>query len=539
MMLTLLLALPAGLSAQTEIPIRYDTLRLDVSHIIGPVTRLILEDATEHGGKIYCLFRQEKIYGYGWDTSLFCVIDRKNGQPLWEYARGHYAYDGYFDVTDSGVTYRSNYDSLSATFDGSHWNYAPWADRCSWHSPQTLLDNERYRVSNLDLGEWGRYTWVKDKKSGRSYLYEYGYGDAYMRGDSLVLGGRFSIRYVDEEMLCHAKEGFCSLEKYRRKGFDWFVGITNGGPKRGGFDAYGGFDNWRRVRNAKLYTDTIGTLFQIGTGRDDWLKTYHASFINDSALVCRHHVGDEIRVVVQTSKEAALSVWRQGGLHAAGKLIDSPRRIYRTSCRPADGKMLRYEVDKNNFGLIRLDAEGVTVTSILHNQDSLPWLGDDGIEKTLTLLLDSLGTLTREAVAGHEASVGGTSDEVEWEPWRISYYLPDVKGAMMNAYYKTLADGLRLMSEYMIDSAGRVCGVLWDWGERRAYDRYMNSMAFDLFVGREHLESLFQAKSQQVEGFLTERLGLPDKKDGCLEWHRGGTTVQLYGDKRCLRLAIK
>lgn len=512
--------LPMGLMAQTEpqgYTVRYDTVRIDVRGVCAPVTRFTLDAATEYGGKIYCLFREKKMYGYGWDTMYICVIDKQTHRVQWEKYKGHAYRDMQFDITGSGVLFHSRYDSLSATFDGTHWTYAPWHEDS--HSAKVLLDDGRYRVTSLDIGEWGWYTWIEDKPARRSYLFQDCFSSAMIRDGRILLANEHRVSWADEETLDKADTGFCSYEDYRQKGFNWFVAQTNVPPDKQ-FDNREDAVEWYKARAAKLYSGELPMLFEVKGHKDEygWVTLY------DTTIYAMLMMDAKVHLVTQMKGRIALSAIEHGSLRRVAKLMDAPERGCSVSHGLEDKALLYYAADANSYGLLEAAPGGIVVTTLIHNQDSLPWLEDDGFEKTFRLLLDSLGTLTHEAIDRHEISLHGTTDMVVWDTSRNAYF-PEGIGSYLSIYYKTLADGTRLMSEYMIDTTEHLRAAFWDWSPCVAYNPSPSRY-------NPQEDGIFIQKADSIEKILTRLLGTPKLVEKHQEWHCKGRTVELYGKSR-------
>ncbi len=164
--LILFLFFLSALLKSQSFDVAYNTLNIPLKKLIKPAIDAELTHAVKLKNKYVCFFKETK-KSYNREDLKFCFLIAEDGHILKKIdipdeIKNSIYYDLFLRNDSAFVkTYMDN-ETFFLQNTTSTWVKTKKAD-------DILFEDERFRFTYFDFGEWGATTWCKDKRSGKEY----------------------------------------------------------------------------------------------------------------------------------------------------------------------------------------------------------------------------------------------------------------------------------------------------------------------------------------------------------------------------------
>lgn len=504
-----------------------DTVRINASDYISPISEFKMRWSVKYKSFYFCIFCEQQLYLNSLHKHRLLVFP-ENGKSVIEVELPDKFRDNVYGdlfVRNDTLYLKPYNDGMGGYyFDMDAWQWKP-VDVIS----DVIYDDDRYSVATLDFGEWGDYTWFIEKEQVNDGT---GVGCNPDKSKAVVsqyiMPGKLNriIRKDNVYYFIHGNrvDTLASLIGKARH-------CTSGVRYEDAYDYY-----FLSKVYGQEWTDVapVPTLFSF-TGRDgtsDWWpfegKTYDTT-ISNAVL----YNGD-IYYLVNDTKKTYVAGLEDGRLV---EKLDLGRRYrffrwvdcYRGVNRSSDYCYLQFAVSKNEYGILEMKDDEVHVCHIIHNQDSLPHIGTDNIERRLRFLLNNFDNLHLDRVDSVERSLR-TTCYGEFLALSNAYYPDEYQtGAHKKyCYFNVIDKKQTLIVAYCVHRCDSlVNGVYFDWTITNCYSCNERSYGDPDNVDK---------KCAEVRQILTRLTGkYPDRpinKNSCLKWRYRNLTIELYNRGR-------
>ena len=520
-----------------------DTLRINASDFISPISDFEMKWAAKYHGYYFCIFRDEQVYDHWlWKNRLLVISE--DGNEIKEvslpkdFQRNYYG-DLFVRHDTLYLSLYHYYDELvDYFFDMVAWQWKPVKAVSN-----VLYEDDQYSVACVDIGEWGDYTWFIDKttshldvlqnsleistdirESSSSVTVKPSYPGVKEYFPQYLMPGALS-RIIKKDNVYYFIRGskvdtLISLEgktQLCEKGFTY---------EDASIDRYT-FVN-RLTNLGGLNVKPVPTLFQF-TGRDSedswWSEKTYDTVFSDAFLT-----SGNIYYLINSKKKTYIAQLENG------KLIEKfdlghPYRFFRwhdsfRGINPAPNQCFKqFKEDKNSFGVLEIQDTLIHVCHIIHNQDSLPHIGTDNIEPLLHFLLNHLDHLTLSQTDSVEKSLQAAC-QGEFRDLANLYYPDEYQTGEYERYsYYTVVDAKKTLSvDYCVHrSDSMVRGAFFEWIKTNIYNSSERSSGSINDVEKKH---------SQVRQILTRLAGKETVKSvgtvKYLMWSYRHITIKLY-----------
>ena len=501
-----------------------DTVRINASDYISPISEFQMKWSVNYKGFYFCIFSTMDLYNYSRHNQRLLVFP-EGGKNIAEVELPKDFKDGnYGDLFVRHDTLYLRPYHIKDGLGGYYFDMDAWQWKPVEVISDVIYDDDRYSVATIDCGEWGSFTWFIEKEGGhdgsgvasdsdkskaavRQYIMPRKL-DRIIRKDNvyyLIQGS-----HVDTLASLNGKAQHCTPGVRYEDAYDYYF-LSK---------VYG--QEWTDVA-------PVPTLFSF-TGRDgtsDWWpfegKTYDTT-ISNAVL----YNGD-IYYLVNDTKKTYVAGMEDGRLV---EKLDLGRRYrffrwvdcYRGVNRSSDYCYLQFAVSKNEYGILEMKDEEVHVCHIIHNQDSLPHIGTDNIERRLRFLLNNFDSLHLGRADSVERALRATCYG-EFRNLSNRCYPDEYQtGAHERYSYYTIIDKKQtLIVDYCVHrSDSLVNGVYFDWTITNCYSCDERS-----YGDPDNIDK----KCAEVRQILTRFTGKkPVKSDenNWLTWKYRNLTIELY-----------
>lgn len=491
-----------------------DTVWIDDAIFISPISTFEMIGAAKYQGFYFCIFEEKQIYEH-WLCKNRLLVFSEDGKEVEEvdlpYELKNDYYGDFFVRHDTLFLKPYLCEQNGYYFDMELWKWQPGKQ-----IPDVIYEDNQYNVVNMDMGEWGAYTWFMEKPSeSKTKVNQYimaQYLSRIVKKDNVYyfiydhevdtlssLLGKSQLCKSDQiyEVVVHDVSNFI----HQIDSFDW------------------------------LKTEPVPTLFQFeGVDDDNWWgeKVYdtlfHTAFLTDNQLY----------YVVNTKGNTYIAQLKDVKLH---NVIDFGRRYdffkwygSRLGLNAAPNQsFLLFRENENSSGVMEIQDKLIHIRHFIHRQDTLPYIGTDNIEPLLTYLLNQFDHLTYTQVKEMEKSLRATSYG-RFKELANKYYPAEYQtGKYKQINYYTVIDDKQMFTvSYCVNkSSSMVSGAFFDWGKNPKSDISYNDY-YELGLGKQ--------KSEEVRRILTQLTGKEAVKkverSTYLLWEYRNLTIKLYEEGR-------
>ena len=520
-----------------------DTLRINASDFISPISDFEMKWAAKYHGFYFCIFEDQQVYDHWiWKNRLLVISE--DGNEIKEVSLPKdFQRNNYGDLfVRHDTLYLSPYH-LRNEQGGYYFDMVAWQWKPVEVVSNVIYEDDQYSVAYVDIGEWGEYTWFIDKtashikvlhntpevstdiwESSTSVTVKPSYPEVKEHPHQYLMPGALS-RIIKKDNVYYFIRGskvdtLISLKgkaQLCEKGFTYEDAAANESVFLQNL-----------YHSSGINVNPVSTLFQF-TGRDSedswWPEKTYDTVFSDAFLT-----SGNIYYLINSKKKTHIAQLENGKLIEKFDLGHSYRFFrWHDSFRginPAPNQCFKqFKEDKNSFGVLEIQDTLIHVCHIIHNQDSLPHIGTDNIEPLLQFLLNHLGHLTLSQTDSVEKSLQATC-QGEFRDLANLYYPDEYQTGEYERYsYYTVVDAKKTLSvDYCVHrSDSMVRGAFFEWVKTNIYNSSKRSDGKIDDVDKKHAE---------VRQILTRLTGEePIKSTGkskYLMWSYRHITIKLY-----------
>ena len=538
-----------GVQAQ-QFKVVEDTVMINAADYISPISDFTMKWATKYRGYYFCIFLEQHIYGY-WISKHRLLVISENGKDIVEvslpkdFQRNYY---GDLFVRHDTLylrPYQHCDEQRGYYFDMDVWQWVP-VEVIS----NVIYDDDLYNVATIDVGEWGSYTWFMEKKvsyvdtrystpqissdiweSSTSITVKPNYPEIKETVRQYIMPGKLS-RIIKKDSVYYFIRGskVDTLISLKGKAQMCENNHTYEAVVRDGYKYLYSLGSWKSPDS--LSTAPVPTLFHF-TGREDkdnwWGKKSYDTVFSNAFLT-----NGDIYYLVNTKKKTYIAQLEDGKLLNRFDFGHRYRFFQWHDCfrggNPAPNRCFEQFVEnKNSYGVLEIQDTLIHICHIIHNQDSLPYIGTDNIKPLLQFLLNNLDHLTLSQTDSVEKALQATC-QGEFRELANDYF---PKSTQTNKFgkmsYYTVVDSKKTLSvDYCVHKSDSVVrGVFFEWLKTNSYNSDTRSSGTMANVKQKHT---------QVRQILTRLTGKEPvqagKKSKYLMWTYHNITVELYDNGR-------
>lgn len=379
--------------------LKVDTFWINASDFVTPTCKFEMQRSAKCRDYYFCCFRQnEHNFSSGRNEKNHLIAISLDGKTVKKVPMPNdFDNDYYFNLFSRNDTlYIKPYWELKQTH--YRFNYDKWTWETTSLISDVIYEDADYQIVYKDFGEWGSYTWFVDKDSYNQYLF---------KGHS-------------ERIVSHHGSYYCLGQGVQRwddptKGLLCVDTLKHNSEKAFGGIAYIQYtEGLNYYQNAKEYKSSIGDaefVYRI-QGRenyDDWWesKIYDTIFKNMISL------NDQLYFWTVIKDSTYITTIEDGKLIKVLYIPGDYRffswaRVDRGSNIAPNKFVNRFKKDSWTSGLVDMVDSTISIHYLIHNQDSLHFLGEDNVEFLVEYLLEHKDNLTLSAVDSLERQLGGT-----------------------------------------------------------------------------------------------------------------------------------
>lgn len=527
-----------------------DTVMINAADYISPISNFEMKWATKYHGFYFCIFENQQIYDF-WVSRNRLLVISEDGKDIVEVnLPKDFQRNSYGDLfVRHDTLYLSPYHLRNEQggyyFDMDTWQWIP-VEVVS----NVIYDDDQYSVAVVDMGEWGAYTWFMEKKISyvdTRYSTPQISTNIWESSTSVTVKPaqprieEFHHQYIMPEKLSRIIKKDNVYFFIRSGKVDTLISLkgkaqlckndhTYEAVVRDGYKYLYSLGTWKSPDFLSI--TPVPTLFHF-TDREDkdrfWgEKTYDTVFSNAFLT------NGDIYYIVNTKENTYIAQLKDGKLLNRFDFGHQYRFFRWHDCfrgdNPAPNQCFeQFKENKNSYGVLEIQDTLIHIRHILHNQDSLPYIGTDNIEPLLQFLINHLDHLTLSQTDSVEKALKATCRGEFME--LANYYFP--QSTQTNEYgkmsYYTVIDGKKTLSvDYCVRKSDSVVkGVFFEWLKTNIYNSNKRS-----YGSMDNVET----KHKEVHQILTRLTGKePVKKvDRSINllWKYHNITVELYENGR-------
>lgn len=535
-----------------------DTIRINASEYINPISNLEMKWAAKYHGFYFCIFQDQHIYLH-WISKHRLLVISEDGKDMMEvslpkdFQRNYY---GDLFVRHDTLflrPYQPDKEQNGYYFDMDTWQWMP-VDMVS----NVIYDDDQYCVATIDMGEWGEYTWFMDKKV--PYV-DTRYRTPQISSDIWDASSSVTVKPAHPKIKETMRQYIMPRKLSRiikKDGAYYFIcgnkvdtlislkgkaqlcedNQTYEAVVRDGCNYLYSLGSWGSVDT--LSTTPIPTLFHF-TSRKDEDNWWWRGLSYDTGVSNAFLTNGDIYYLVNTPNKTYIAQLDDGKLLNRFDFGHRYHFFQQYDCfrgiNLAPNQCFnQFEENINSYGLMEIRDTLIHICHIVHNQDSLPYIGTDNIEPLLQFLLNHLDHLTLSMVDSMENALQATS-QGEFLTLANNYFPQSTQteeyGRM--SYY-TVVDSKRTLSvDYCVHKSDSVVsGVFFEWLKTNIYDSNMRSYGEMDNVG---------TKLKEVCHILNRLTGKKsinsNEKSEFLTWTYRNISVELHENGRMVMYLTK
>ncbi|MDT8309484.1 MAG: hypothetical protein RQ866_08120, partial [Bacteroidales bacterium] len=366
----------SGIKAQ-PFDVSVDTIFLNIHEVVRPGARIDLTHAVKFNDNYYCFFKEQGLYSFKINTRYFLIISGKG-----EIIKNIEVPDNIKNTVYFDFFIRDN--SLLAKTYMDHKSYYLDLDALEWKEIKEVDDrvyeDEAFAIIYLDFGEWGQSTWFIDKQTKKEYVLGAEGTIVNKLDGKYYLTTGAEVREIENPLLLKQ----CKKDYYYRK------------VKRE--DAF--YEGATSLTGSKvIYSDTTNSpWFSFEKPR----QIIITSFVDSNKLYQLYsdknstHIGKiengKLIPVQNIGKRYSIFNWYYS---------------YRGKNLNNNSRFLMFREDNNTFGFIDIDEQHIEIQYLIHNQDSLKYLGTDGFEMLFNHIVKTSNNISLLQADSIENELGG------------------------------------------------------------------------------------------------------------------------------------
>jgi hypothetical protein len=496
------------LNAQT-FNVSVDTLFLDLKDIARPASRINLTHAVKFNDKYYCFFKEQGLYGFKIETKYFLIISDKgvvlNNIEVPKEIENTIYFD--FFIRDGSLFAKTYMDHESFKFDFNKLNWTKIKE-----VDDRVYEDSIFAITYLDFGEWGQTTWFIDKQLKEEYIIGVNGTTVNKINEDYYLTGGTVVRKIENpRQLKQADKEYYYKEVEKERKF--YEGKAS------------------QIGSYIIYEDTTYSPWSFEESKE-YIIT---SFVSNNKLYQLYSDSSQTYI-------GKIENHRLIPIQDLGKKYQTYNWYYSYRGENLDnsGRFLKFREDNNTYGFIEINNNKINIRYLIHNQDSLCYVDNDGFSSLLKILLDKPDNFSMEVADSIEESIKG----VDMKDYRTSishngyypkiYSTQDIKTKRFvkveNKYLTQETEYLKTVQDNLVKS------TFIEWTKTEQYNQ---SNTLSLFNDDEsEITQHFLLKMNEIEKIVTEKTNIkPIKEDRGnsyikLTWNlENGIKIKLYGSE--------
>lgn len=357
--------------------------------------------------------------------------------------------DYYFDLFTRNDTmyvrpYWTNSGCFRFDYDNWNWEEIPYVT-------DVIYEDADYQVVYKNLGEWGKYSWFEDKQTHKQYLHP--------EISNRIVPNLGDYYFVKQGCLCRMndpKKGMKCTAAMRHSKRDFLHEIIKIQTADINYNADRKYE--RSIEGAEpIYCFPEKKSCDGNSSWTPWVQF-------DTVISNMISFNDQLYLWTVTDDDNFISTIRDGRLT---KILDMPQKYqvfswaesYR-GCNFAPNQFLmQFREDPWTTGLIDMVDTTISIHYLIHNQDSLSFIGEDNIQPTLEFLLGHKNHLTLSMIDSLERQFGGIPSTIVKNVYEDESYnkrRPTDEDYMKIRYYRLVDSSLVVEMEYYFNRCDSV-----------------------------------------------------------------------------------
>ncbi len=521
-----------------------DTVLINASDFISPVSTFYMKWAAKYHGYYFCIFKEQQLYGSGRDKHRLLVISEDEKNVVEVKLPDDFNNNSYGDifVRHNTLYLRPSYHNEQS---GYYFDMRVWKWKPVRVIPNIIYDDDQYSIAYIDIGEWGYYTWFIEKNVSNVYIQKNSMSSIISDIRDNTTSVRIKPFNTEVKDVCNQYIMYRKLSRIIKKdSVYYFIGrgrvdtliSLNGKAQLCEYgDKYEDAAFHQRTFISNVYNshqklEPIPTLFAFTSNDEDelWFKEKAYDTVFKNAFL----TNDDIYYLVNTKNKTYIAQLKDGILQ---EKFDFGRQYsfyewydcYRGVNFAPNQCFNKFKENQNSYGILEIKDTIIHVFHIIHNQDSLSYLGTDNIEPRLKFLLDHLENLKFSKIDSVEKSLRATG-QGEFGDLANNYYPDKYQTGKYERYsYYTVIDSKKTLSvDYCVHKSDSVVrGAFFNWRITNYYNSY--SQVWKYIDVEQKFEEIRQILTRLTgEAPVTSYSGAG--KIQYLEWNYNHVKVQLY-----------
>ena len=528
-----------------------DTVLINASDFISPISTFYMKWAAKYHGYYFCIFQERQIYGYGRDKHRLLVISEDEKNVVEVKLPDDFINNSYGDIFIRHNTLYLRPYSYHNEQSGYYFDMKVWKWKPVRVIPNIIYDDDQYSIAYIDIGEWGDYTWFIEKNVSNVYIQKNSMSSIISDIRDNTTSVRIKPFNTEVKDVCNQYIMYRKLSRIIKKdSVYYFIGrgrvdtliSLNGKAQLCEYgDKYEDAAFHQRTFISNVYNshqklEPIPTLFAFTSNDEDelWFKEKAYDTVFKNAFL----TNDDIYYLVNTKNKTYIAQLKDGILQEKFDfghryLFHELHDCYRGLNFAPNQCFNKFEENKNSYGILEIKDTIIHVFHIIHNQDSLSYLGTDNIEPRLKFLLDHLENLKFSQIDSVEKSLRATG-QGEFRDLANGYYPDKYQTGKYERYsYYTVIDSKKTLSvDYCVHKSDSVVrGAFFDWVITKHYNSDTQVWRCD--------NGNVKPIVEKVRRILTRQIGKEPVKSNngagkiqYFEWNYNQVKVELYEDGR-------
>lgn len=384
-----------GLRAQT-FDVSIDTIFLDIKNIPQPATRIDLTHAVKFNNHYYCYVKERSLYAIQPSNAFFLIFSDKGkitGKVEVPEEINRASYFDLFIRNDSLIakTYREH-ESFYFDLTQQKWNRISEVD-------DRVYEDENFAITYLSFGEFGETTWFIDKNTRKEYILGANGTQINRLNGKYYVTGTVAVRVIeDPKQLKPSDQAYYYRTVEADNGRKFVQGTTS------------------LVGSHTLYQDTTYSPYR-STSPNNPIIT---SFVANNQLFQLYSDKDQTYI-------GKIENSRLIPMQSLGKRFQPYNWYYSYRGENLDksSRFIKFREENNIYGFLEIANNKIAIRYLIHNQDSLPYVGNEGFSQLLDTILTRPANFSMEQAVRLEATFKGTDMEVDKTSSAHNGYYPE------------------------------------------------------------------------------------------------------------------
>ncbi|MFA7301953.1 MAG: hypothetical protein WC069_06605 [Candidatus Shapirobacteria bacterium] len=464
------------LNAQT-FDVSIDTMFVDIKEIASPASRIVLTHAVKYNDKYYCFFEERGLYFHKIETKYFLVISSKgeilNNIEVPKEIENSVYFD--FFIRNENLYAKTYTDSKCFKFN---------LNKLKWTKIKELDDrvyeDSNFVITYLDFGEWGQTTKFLDKQTKKKYgLDVYGTIVNYYNNKYYLTNGCRIIEVADPRKLKQVK-----INRFGRL-----------------------FRKRMAIDERPEYPISSEVFF------NDTLCSSHPRFTLEKPkrFIITSFVSDnQFYQLYSDSNSTYIGKIENHNLIPIQNLVKKYQTFdwhysYRGNNLKNESRFIKFREDNNTFGFLEINSFNLNINYLIHNQDSLKYVGSDGFEDLFTFFVntDKISIFQADSIEYKNGGIDMRDDGtvISYSGYHLEKYKEEE--IKYKRYVKVIDDYIAETTEYLYSNENKIVpSIIIEWTLTEHYNQTYNiSLSFD-----ENPETVkrFINKFKQIEELITD-----------------------------------